>query len=97
MSEMTPAEAARELGSWLDSRGHLPRWPTKRKFQRAAMFYLIAKFEQGRAYSELEVGERLDRWAPFRDAPLLRRTMIEERLMERTADGREYRVTAGAD
>ena len=89
---MTPAEAARDLGHRLDSQGRLLQWPTKRKFQRAAVFYLIAKFEHDRAYTEPEVGEILDRWAPFRDAALLRRTMIEERLLTRTPDGSEYRV-----
>jgi hypothetical protein len=54
--------------------------------------YLVAKFERGRRYSEPEVNEILDTWAPFRDAALLRRTMIEEHLLERTPDGREYWV-----
>ncbi|MGE3077087.1 MAG: DUF2087 domain-containing protein [Dehalococcoidia bacterium] len=89
---MTPAEAARELGHRLDAQGRLSQWPTKRKFQRAAVFYLIAKFERDRPYTEPEVGAILDQWAPFRDAALLRRTMIEERLLSRTPDGSEYRV-----
>jgi hypothetical protein len=60
--------------------------------QRAAVFYLVAKFERGRRYSEPEVNVILDTWAPFRDAPLLRRTMVEEHLLQRTPDGSEYRV-----
>ena len=88
----SPAEAARELAGWLDGGGHLVRWPTKRKLQRAAVFYLVAKFERARAYTEAEVNAVLDTWAPFKDAALLRRTMVEERLFERTPDGREYRV-----
>ncbi len=89
---MTPADAARELGHRLDAQGRLSRWPTKRKFQRAAVFYLVAKFERDRAYTEAEVGEVLDLWAPFKDAALLRRAMVEEHLLKRTADGSEYRV-----
>jgi hypothetical protein len=88
----SPAEAARELGGWLDGQGRLRQWPTKRKYQRAAVFYLVAKFEAARIYSESEVNVLLDQWAPFRDSALLRRTLIEERLLERTPDGREYRV-----
>lgn len=96
MSAPSPAEAARVLGHWLDAQGRLPQWPTKRKYQRAAVFYLVAKFERSRRYSEPEVSEVLDTWAPFRDAALLRRTMIEEHLLERTPDGREYWVAEQA-
>ncbi|MGE0600129.1 MAG: DUF2087 domain-containing protein [Dehalococcoidia bacterium] len=92
---MTPAEAARELGHRLDAQGRLTQWPTRRKFQRAAVFYLVAKFERERAYSEHEIGAILDLWAPFRDAAFLRRTMIEEGLLTRTPDGRVYRVGDG--
>lgn len=93
MTALSPAEAARELGQWLDPQGRLRQWPTKRRFQRAAVFYLVAKFEGVRRYSEPEVNAILDAWAPFRDAALLRRTLIEEHLLERTADGREYWVS----
>lgn len=91
-TRLTPSEAAKELTGWLDGQGHLQRWPTKRKLQRAAVAYLVAKFERDRAYSEQDVNALLDTWAPFKDAALLRRTMVEERLLERTPDGREYRA-----
>ncbi|MBK9546190.1 MAG: DUF2087 domain-containing protein [Dehalococcoidia bacterium] len=95
MTTPTPAEAARELGHWLDPQGRLMQWPTRRKHQRAAAFYLIAKFEHGRRYNESSVTEVLDLWAPFRDAALLRRTLVEEGLIARTPDGREYWTTSG--
>lgn len=91
-SAMTPAEAARELGAWLDAQGRLRAWPTKRRLQRAAVHYLVAKFERGRDYAEPAVNAILDEWAPFRDAALLRRTLIEERLLDRTPDGARYWV-----
>lgn len=90
MTTASPAEAARRLGNFLDAQGRLKQWPVKRALQRAAVAYLIAKFERSRRYSEPEVNDILDTWAPFRDAALLRRTLIEEHLLERTADGREY-------
>lgn len=52
----------------------------------------MAKFEHARDYSESEVNTVLDEWAPFRDAPLLRRSLIEEHLLERTPDGGRYWV-----
>ena len=92
MTPPTPAEAAKELGHWLDAQGHLTQWPSRRRMQRYAVLYLVAKFQRARRYSEPEVNAILDTWAPFRDAALLRRTLIEEHLLERTADGREYWV-----
>ncbi|MEO8538917.1 MAG: DUF2087 domain-containing protein [bacterium] len=93
MTAPTPAEAARQLGPRLDPQGRLMRWPTKLTFQRAAVHYLIAKFEAGREYSEAQVNEVLDYWATFNDAALARRTMIEEHLLSRTTDGARYWVT----
>jgi hypothetical protein len=90
MTRPTPSEAAKQLGHWLDAQGRLVQWPTKYTAQRMAVNYLVAKFERGRRYSEAEVNEVLEGWSLFRDAALLRRTMIEEKLLERTADGREY-------
>ena len=94
---ISPAEAASELGRWLDSQGCLRQWPTKRRSQQLAVHYLVAKFEAARVYSEQEVNEILDRWAPFRDAALLRRMLIEEQLLRRTPDGREYSVNEPED
>lgn len=91
-ARMTPAEAARELASWLDGQGRLRAWPSRRGLQRAAVHYLVAKFELGRDFKEAEVNLILDEWASFRDAPLLRRTLIEERLLGRTPDGARYWV-----
>ncbi len=96
MTRPTPAEAARDLGQWLDAQGRLCQWPTRRRLQRAAAFYLVAKFESGRRFTEPEVNAVLDAWAPFHDAPLLRRTMIEEGLLQRTADGGAYWVAEPA-
>ena len=93
MTRPTPAEAARELAHRLDAQGRLIRWPTKLGHQRLAVAYLVAKFERGRRYSEAEVNAVLDDWSLFRDAAILRRTLVEEGWLERTADGREYWVT----
>ncbi len=90
MTAISPAEAAKELVTWLDAQGRLVQWPSKYKAQRVAAAYFVAKFERGRRYSESEVNEVFDRWTLFRDAAILRRTMVEEHLLDRTADGSQY-------
>lgn len=93
MTLPNPSEAARELAHRLDGQGRLRQWPARFKYQRLAAAYLVAKFETQRVYSEAEVNAVLDNWTLFRDAAALRRTLVEEGLLERTADGSEYRVT----
>ena len=61
-------------------------------FTGAGRAFSVAKFEAGRRYNEAEVNALLDEWTMFRDAAILRRTMVEEGLLGRTADGREYWV-----
>ncbi len=61
-------------------------------FAGAGRAFSAAKFEAGRRYNEAEVNALLDEWTMFRDAAILRRTMVEEGLLGRTADGREYWV-----
>jgi hypothetical protein len=92
VTAVRPEEAARQLGQRLDPQGRLVRWPTKLGQQRLAVAYLVAKFERGRRYTEGEVNAVLDEWSLFRDAAILRRTMVEEGLLGRTLDGREYWV-----
>ncbi len=77
MSAPSPAEAARGLGTWLDPQGRLSGWPAKRSLQVLASYYLVAKFEGSRRYSEPEVNAILDTWSLFRDAARLRREMVD--------------------
>ncbi len=96
MSAPTPAEAARRLGTWLDAQGRLTGWPAKCSLQVLVSYYLVAKFEGSRRYSEAEVNAILDTWSLFRDAARLRREMVELGLLGRTSDGREYWLQPGA-
>lgn len=86
----TPAEAAHGLGRQLDAQGRLVRWPTRLKLRQLVASYLVAKFEQGRRYSEPEVNAILDAWHLFNDPAILRRTMYDLGYLERTPDGSAY-------
>lgn len=97
MTAPTPAEAARRLGTWLDAQGRLTGWPAKRSLQVNAAYYLVAKFEGSRRYSEAQINAILDSWSLFRDAARLRREMVELGVLGRTPDGREYWLEPGAE
>ena len=78
------------LKSLLDGEGRIKVWPSKHARKDAAVRYLATKFEPGRIYTEKEVNEIIDRWHTFGDYFLLRRALIEMRLMVRDRRGSQY-------
>lgn len=82
------------LTAFLDDEGKVLVWPArKRSEERVALRALLAsKFEGGVAYSESEVNAILNAWHHFGDPAFLRRDLVDHGLMQRTRDGREYRI-----
>lgn len=80
------------LRNFLDAEGRLKAFPAKRKMKRYALTFLSQKFEAGRAYSEQEVNELLLRWHTFADPATLRRELYDYRFLDRSLDGRLYRL-----
>lgn len=80
------------LRNFLDGEGKLTAFPAKRKMKIAALFYLSEKFEAGRDYSEREVNELLLQWHSFSDPATLRRELYDYRFLDRSIDGRTYRL-----
>jgi hypothetical protein len=77
-----------------DASGRLVRWPTKRALQVLALWCLWMPFDGKRRYSEREVNELLNSRHLFGDHCLLRRELIEMKLLTRTPGGAEYRKVA---
>jgi hypothetical protein len=78
------------LRPFIDQRGRLKFWPTRKPKRVAALIYLAARFEDNRDYTERQVNELLDRWHGFGDHTLLRRELYDHGLLGRTRDGRRY-------
>ena len=89
---LTPA-ADRTLRNF-DAQGRLLRWPNKRAEQVLALWCLWMAFDGKRRYSEREVNEVLNAHHAFSDHCLLRREMVEMKLLARTAGGEQYRKLA---
>lgn len=79
--------ALREL---LDEQGRITRWSSKLKEQEAMLRYLIEKFEPERGYTERQVNELLQSWYLDADFVLVRRSLIDAGLLQRTRDGARY-------
>lgn len=74
-----------------DAQGRMARWPAKTGLQGLCLWALWARLPARRDLTETEVNAVLDHWHTFGDRALLRRSLIDHRLAERTVDGRVYR------
>ena len=88
------SEAADRALRQFDVTGRLARWPTKRALQVLVLWGLWLRFDSKRRYSEREVNEVLNAHHGFGDHCLLRRELIEMKLLARTPGGAEYRKLA---
>ena len=83
-------EKSIEIASFLDETGRLTALPKKQRKRRAALEYLAGKFEPGRSYTEKEVNEICRSWHTFNDHFLVRRSLVDARLLGREDDGSRY-------
>jgi hypothetical protein len=77
-----------------DERGRLLRWPSRRAEQVLALWALWMPFDGKRRYSEREVNEVINAHHAFGDHCLLRRELVELKLLARTPGGEQYRKLA---
>jgi hypothetical protein len=71
--------------------GRMVRWPSRTNLQELCLWIFWAELPAGRPMRETEVNEVLKAWHDFGDHALLRRSLIDHRLAQRSQDGREYR------
>ncbi len=83
-------EAYKELKPFLNEQMQLTALPVKRRKKRLALYYLATKFAPGRTYTESEVNGLLNGWHTFFDPATVRRELYNNRLLERSPDGRSY-------
>ena len=77
-----------------DGQGRLLRWPSRRAEQVLALWALWMPFDGKRRYSEREVNEVINAHHAFGDHCLLRRELVELKLLARTPGGEQYRKLA---
>jgi DNA-binding transcriptional ArsR family regulator len=84
------AGAPPTLRDLLDEQGRITRWSSKLKDQAAMLRHLIEKFEPERGYTEQQVNALLQQWYLDADFVLVRRSLIDAGLLQRTRDGARY-------
>jgi hypothetical protein len=92
--DATLSAAADRALRLFDADARLLRWPNKRAEQVLALWCLWMPFDGKRRYSEREVNEVINAHHAFGDHCLLRRELVELKLLERTPGGERYRKVA---
>lgn len=88
----TPAkdELLEQIKGFLDDQGRIKVWPSKQAKKKLILAYMAPKFEPGKNYAEKEVNAMIDQWHTFGDYFLLRRGMVDAKLLGREKDGSIY-------
>ena len=80
------------LRNFLAEDGKLTAFPAKRKMKLYTLFYLARKFQAEKDYTEREVNDLLLDWHSFADPATLRRELYEYHFLDRSRDGKVYRL-----
>ena len=80
------------LRNFLNAEGKLTAFPAKRKMKIWCLFYLAHKFETEKGYTEQEINDVLLDWHTFAAPATLRRELYDCRFLDRSRDGKVYRL-----
>jgi hypothetical protein len=80
------------ISCFLDDTGKIVQIPTPNRTKIPVLTYLTTKFEEARTYSEKEVNCIIDAWHTFGDYFILRRLLVDYKLLQRTPNGEKYWV-----
>ncbi|MBN1971541.1 MAG: DUF2087 domain-containing protein [Candidatus Delongbacteria bacterium] len=84
-------EEDRKYTQLFDNDGKIARWPSKRKYQLMLINHMATKVPADKDFIEREVNEIIKAEITIDDFVLFRREMIEQKVLNRTADGKTYR------
>ena len=80
------------LRNFLNADGKLISFPAKRKMKLYALLYLAQKIPAVTDFTEREINDILLDWHTFADPATLRRELYDYRFLDRSRDGKVYRL-----
>jgi hypothetical protein len=76
---------------YFDAEGALTSWPSRLNLQTLCQWVFWSRIPRGAVFTERQISEHIRDWHVFGDHALIRRAMVDAKMLERTVDGREYR------
>lgn len=80
-----------KVSRYFDANGRMTGWPSRLNHQSLCFWVMWSRVPAGAVFTEREISALLQSWHLFGDHALLRRGMVDGKLLSRTQDGREYR------
>ena len=74
-----------------DAAGRMQRWPGKTSHQDLCLWVIWSRIPRDTRFSEREVSEIIINAHAFGDHALLRRSLVDMKMLARTPDGKVYR------
>ena len=81
------------LRNFPDTDGKLTAFPAKRKMKLYALLYLAQKIPADTDFTEREINDILLNWHTFADSATLRRELYDYHFLDRSRDGKIYRLS----
>lgn len=87
-----PADHSRVQAAlrYFDGAGRLKTWPAKTNLQHLCLWGLWSRLPSATEMTERQISAHLTLWHDFGDPAILRRTLCELKLVQRSADCRAY-------
>lgn len=76
---------------YFDADGVLTSWPARLNLQTLSQWVFWSRIPPEAVFTEREISDLIRDWHDFGDHALIRRAMVDAKMLERTVDGREYR------
>ena len=86
-----------KLKRYYDAEGRLIQYPSKRPMRMLALVRILEGFDREQSYTEREVNEIIRSAIAFGDIELIRRELIDYKMLGRLRDGSQYWVEPEQD
>jgi hypothetical protein len=76
---------------YFDDDGVLVSWPSRLAHQTLSQWVFWSRIPRGETYDERGISALIKGWHAFGDHAIIRRAMVDAKMLERNQNGREYR------
>jgi hypothetical protein len=84
-------EQVAKVARYFDDAGVLTSWPSRFAHQTLSQWVFWSRIPRGETYDERGISELIKGWHAFGDHAIIRRAMVDAKMLERNQNGREYR------
>ena len=84
-------EQVTKTARYFDDAGILISWPSRLAHQTLSQWVFWSRIPRGETFDERGISALIKGWHAFGDHAIIRRAMVDAKMLERNQNGREYR------